>query len=151
PINLDDVIYYYPPTKKLYFKPFRVPSSYDLETFLAPNELTEEVTIDSSNVFDTDFLNASSGRDINVAILNIYTGGGLKKSIPLYSISVSNSLCIPVVEEEILSRIEVYKNEKQSTLTDLLPRDAGIEVDELGSKPVARVIGKSILAEKYNR
>jgi hypothetical protein len=31
------------------------------------------VTINSSNEFDIDFLNASSERDINVAILNIYT------------------------------------------------------------------------------
>ncbi|KAJ5443125.1 hypothetical protein N7445_004238 [Penicillium cf. griseofulvum] len=41
--------------------------------------------------------------------------------------------------------------EKQSTPTDLLPGDAGIEADELGSKPAACVIGKSMPAEKYNR
>ena len=31
------------------------------------------MTIDYSNEFDMDFLNASSGRDANVAVLNIYT------------------------------------------------------------------------------
>lgn len=41
--------------------------------------------------------------------------------------------------------------EKQPTPTDLLPGDAGIEADELGSKPAACVIGKSMPAEKYNR
>ncbi|KAJ5203018.1 hypothetical protein N7449_005097, partial [Penicillium cf. viridicatum] len=145
PINLDNVIYYCPSTKKLYFKLFGVPGSYDLlafessilgvyaiplnkvEILLAPNELTEEVTINSSNKFNIDFLNTSSERDINVTILNIYTasrelpdnisssnlgyylGGGLKQSIPLYSISVRNSLYIPVAEEEILSRIELAR------------------------------------------
>ncbi|KAJ5036795.1 hypothetical protein NUH16_004674 [Penicillium rubens] len=41
--------------------------------------------------------------------------------------------------------------EKPPTPTDLLPGDAGIEADELGSKPAACVIGKSMPAEKYNR
>lgn len=41
--------------------------------------------------------------------------------------------------------------EKQSTLMDLLPGDAGIEADQLESKPAACVIGKSMPAEKYNR
>ncbi|KGO76320.1 hypothetical protein PITC_018430 [Penicillium italicum] len=191
-------------------------ASSEVETLLAPNELAEEVTIDSSNEFDMDFLNASSGRDANVAISNIHTasrelpddvsssalgqglsgqhhddfqgdehhesnvttssqdiiqGGGLEQSTPLYSTSVHNGLCIPVAEEEFLSRTEAYENaditdgntmvngqvidpagqEKQSTPTDLLPGDAGIEADELGSKPAASVIGKSIPAAKYNR
>ncbi|KAJ5480496.1 hypothetical protein N7530_006005, partial [Penicillium desertorum] len=92
PINLDNVIYYCPLTKKLYFEPFGAPGSHDLstsvrvfysrvyavplnevETLLASNKLAEEVTIDSSNKFDIDFLNTSSERDVNVAILNIYT------------------------------------------------------------------------------
>ncbi|KAJ5922230.1 hypothetical protein N7516_009933, partial [Penicillium verrucosum] len=139
PINLDDVIYYRPLTKKPYFKPLRAPGSYDLlafdysilgvyavllnkdETLLAPNELIEKVTINYSNKFNIDFLNTSSGRDINVIISNIYIasrelpdnisnsslgyylGGGLKQSTPLYSISVRNSLYIPIAEEEILS------------------------------------------------
>ncbi|KAJ5244551.1 hypothetical protein N7489_004647 [Penicillium chrysogenum] len=41
--------------------------------------------------------------------------------------------------------------EKQSTPTNLLSGDAGIEADELGSKPAACVIGQSMPAEKYNR
>ncbi|KAJ5458834.1 hypothetical protein N7530_010778 [Penicillium desertorum] len=208
-------------------------ASSEVETLLAPNELAEEVTIDCSNEFDMDFLNASSGRDANVAISNIHTasrelpddvsssdlgqglyeqrhgdfqgdghyesnvtsssqdiiqGGGLKQSTPLYSTSVRDGLCIPVAEEEILSQTEAYENidestmegdilrhsnptidiadgntmvngqildpagqEKQSTPTHLLSRDAGIEADELGLKPAACVIGESMPAEKYNR
>ncbi|KZN94242.1 hypothetical protein EN45_044320 [Penicillium chrysogenum] len=191
---------------------FHAPS--EVETLLAPNELAEEVTIDSSNEFDMDFLNASSGRDANVAISNIHTasrelpgdvsssdlgqglsdqrhddfqgdehhesnvtsssqgiiqGEGLEQSTPLYSTSVRDGLCIPVAEEEILSPTDAYENaaddntmvngqvldpagqEKRSTPTNLLPGDAGIEADELGSKPAACVIGKSMPAEKYNR
>ncbi|KAJ5462482.1 hypothetical protein N7530_010687, partial [Penicillium desertorum] len=63
------------------------------KTLLAPNKLTEEVTINYSNKFNIDFLNTSLGRDINITILNIYTasrelpdnisssGLGLRKSI----------------------------------------------------------------------
>lgn len=50
---------------------FHAPS--EVETTLAPNEFAEEVTIDSSNEFDMDFLSASLGRDTNVAISNIHT------------------------------------------------------------------------------
>jgi hypothetical protein len=50
---------------------FYIPS--EVKTLLAPNELAEEVTFDSSNKFDIDFLNTSSERDTNVAISNIYT------------------------------------------------------------------------------
>ncbi|CRL28795.1 unnamed protein product [Penicillium camemberti] len=209
---------------------FHAPS--EVETTLAPNEFAEEVTIDSSNEFDMDFLSASLGRDTNVAISNIHTasrelpndvsssdlgqgsdqrhndfqgnehhesnvtsssqdiiqGGGLEQSTPLYSTSVGDGLCIPVAEEEFLSRTKAYENadeatmegdilphsnptidiadgntmvngqvlapaaqEKPPTPTDLLPGDAGIEADELGSKPAACVIGKSMPAEKYNR
>ncbi|CDM37292.1 Homeodomain-like [Penicillium roqueforti FM164] len=55
-----------------YFQSHFHASSED-ETLLAPNELAEEVTIDCSNEFDMDFLNASSGRDANVAVSNIHT------------------------------------------------------------------------------
>lgn len=48
-------------------------ASSEVDTLLAPNELAEEVIIDSSNVFDMGFLNASSGRDPNVAISNLHT------------------------------------------------------------------------------
>ncbi|KAJ5260450.1 hypothetical protein N7505_009831 [Penicillium chrysogenum] len=119
---------------------------------------------------------------------DIIQGGGLEQSTPLCSTSVRDGLCIPVAEEEILSRTEAYENadeatmerdilphsnptidiadgntmvngqvldhggqEKQSTPTDLLPGDSGIEADELESKPAACVIGKSMPAEKYNR
>lgn len=50
---------------------FHAPS--EVETLLAPNELAEEVTIDSSNEFDMDLLSVSSGRDANVAISNMHT------------------------------------------------------------------------------
>ncbi|EKV15763.1 hypothetical protein PDIG_13060 [Penicillium digitatum PHI26] len=208
-------------------------ASSEADTLLAPNELAEEVTIDSSNEFDMDFLNAFSERDASVAISNIRTatrelpddvsssdvgqglsdqrhddfqgdehhennvtsssqdiiqGGGLEQSTPLYSTSVRDGLCIPVAEEKILRRTEAYENadeatmegdilphsnptidiaegnimdngqvfdhagqEKQSTPTDLLPGDAGIEADKLGLKPAACVIGKSMPAEKFNR
>ncbi|KAJ5367845.1 hypothetical protein N7541_001786 [Penicillium brevicompactum] len=144
-------------------------ASSEVETFLAPNELAEEVTIDSSNEFDMDFLNASSGRDANVAISNIHTasrelpddvsssdlgqglsdqhhddyqggehhesnvtssqdiiqGRGLEQSTPLFSTSVRDGLCIPVTEEEILSRTEAYENADNADETtmegDILP------------------------------
>jgi hypothetical protein len=47
--------------------------SSEVETLLAPNELAEEVTVDYSNEFDMNFLNASSGRDTNVAISIMHT------------------------------------------------------------------------------
>lgn len=47
--------------------------SSEVETLLAPNELAEEVTVDCSNEFDMNFLNASSGRDANVAVSNMHT------------------------------------------------------------------------------
>ncbi|CAG8262520.1 unnamed protein product [Penicillium salamii] len=48
-------------------------ASSEVEMLLASSELAEEVTIDSSNEFDMDFLNASSGIDANFAISNIHT------------------------------------------------------------------------------
>jgi hypothetical protein len=50
---------------------FHAPS--EVETLLAPNEFAEEVTIDSSNEFEMDFLSASLGRDTNATKSNIHT------------------------------------------------------------------------------
>ena len=48
-------------------------ASSEAETLSAPNKFAEEVTIDCSNEFDMDVLNAFSGKDANVAISNIHT------------------------------------------------------------------------------
>jgi hypothetical protein len=50
---------------------------------------------------------------------DIIQGGGLEQSTPLYSTSVRDGLCIPVAEEEILSRTEAYENAGQCSLSQL--------------------------------
>lgn len=50
---------------------------------------------------------------------DIIQGGGLEQSTPLYSTSVGDGLCIPVAEEEFLSRTKAYENAGQWSLSQL--------------------------------
>ncbi|QQK46712.1 Homeodomain-like [Penicillium digitatum] len=177
PINLDDIIHNHPPVKRPHFKPLQHIRLYTANTAVwvlhsrairRIFKFAEEVTIDCSNEFDMDVLNAFSGKDANVAISNIHTasrelqkvhsqteadeiadeatmeGDTVRHSNPTIDIADGNTM----VNGHIL---DPAGQEKQSTPTRLLPGDAGIEADELRLEPAACVIGESMPAERYNK